>query len=129
MMKRPRGIITVIFIVSFLAILFFVLTDDKHYQNVSMVMIIEEKAHYIEPGKYQKMWVVGSNANDPGPNKERFKVMIEDARIYNLIEEGKEYFVSFQGEKKMEDPEYLYTFGQIEIPGGTQMAGEGVIKD
>jgi hypothetical protein len=56
------------------------------------------------------MWVIGSNANDNNLNKERYKVMIDDARIYNLLEEGNEYFVNIQGVKKRNQSEYIYTF-------------------
>ena len=90
-------------------------------------MYIEEKDHNIEPGKYQKMWVVGSNTNDNTQNKERYKVMIEDSRIYNLLEEGQEYFVLIQGTKKENQSEYTYTFGQLGLPEGTQLVGNGKI--
>ncbi|QFG00084.1 hypothetical protein PB01_15310 [Psychrobacillus glaciei] len=112
-------------VVGFLFYLYF--EEGKSYKSSSMFFKIEKKEHYIEPGKYMKMWVIGSNANDNSPNKERYKVMIEDSRIYNLLEEGNEYFVSIQGVKKWNQSEYIYTFGQLGLVDGTQLRGEGKI--
>ncbi|MDI2587044.1 hypothetical protein OR571_07985 [Psychrobacillus sp. NEAU-3TGS] len=47
--------------------------------------------------------------------------MIEDSRIYNLLEEGIEYFVNIQGVKKRSQSEYIYTFGQLGLVDGTQL--------
>lgn len=92
-----------------------------------MIMYIEEKDHINESSKNQKMWVVGSNSYDNSQNKERYKVMIEDSRIYNLLEEGQEYFVLIQGTKKENQSDYTYTFGQLGLPEGTQLVGNGKI--
>lgn len=100
----------------------------KSYKSSSMIFEIEKKEHHIEPGKYIKMWVLGSNANDKSPNKERYKVMIEDSRIYNLLEEGNEYFVNIQGVKKRNRSDYVYTFGQLGLVDETQLTGEGKIE-
>jgi hypothetical protein len=54
--------------------------------------------------------------------------MIKDSKIYNLLEEGKEYFVSLEGTKKKKQSEYTYTFGQLGIPGGTELIGDGIIE-
>jgi hypothetical protein len=75
-----------------------------------------------------KMWVIGSNANDSSKNKEQYKVMIKDARIYNLLEEGKEYFVSIEGTNKENQSDTTYTFGQLGLPEGTRLSGEGIIE-
>ncbi|MBS8264004.1 hypothetical protein DYI25_06100 [Mesobacillus boroniphilus] len=131
-MKRRKISLSLIFLllVSFIGIMYTLLNrPEKMYTSTTMMMTIEEKEHYIEPGKYQKMWVMGTNANDPDKNKERFKVMIGDSRIYNLLEEGKEYFVTFQGVKKNEESEYIFTFSQIGNPEGTQMSGDGIIEE
>ena len=126
--KRISLLLFIFLLVSIIGILYIFLKRPM-YRSTSMIMIIEEKDHYIEPGKYQKMWGVGSNANDPDKNKERFKVMIDDSRIYNLLEEGKEYFVTFQGVKKNEESEFIYTFSQLGLKEGTQMRGEGIIDE
>lgn len=94
----------------------------------TMFMYIEKKEHYIAPGEYIKMWVVGSNASDDGNSKEKYKIMIIDSRIYNLLEEGKEYFVTIEGTKENKQSDYLYTFGQLGLPEGTQLTGEGIIE-
>jgi hypothetical protein len=96
--------------------------------SIAMFMYVEKKEHYIESGKYMKMWVIGSNPSDSSPNKLKYKVMIKDARIYNLLEEGKKYFVDLEGIKKKNQSEYTYTFGQLSIPGGTQLRGKGIIE-
>jgi hypothetical protein len=101
---------------------------EKDYKSIAMTFEIEKKENHIEPGKYIKMWVIGSNANDNNPNKERYKVMIEDSRIYNLLEEGNEYFVNIQGVKKKNQSEYIYTFGQLGLVDGTQLTGKGKIE-
>ena len=113
-------------IVGFLFYLYF--EEGKSYKNSAMIFEIEKKEHHIEPGKYMKMWVVGFNANDSSPNKERYKIMIKDSRIYNLLEEGNEYFVNIQGVKKRNQSEYIYTFGQLGLVDGTQLTGEGKIE-
>ncbi|KAB2333353.1 hypothetical protein F7731_15995 [Cytobacillus depressus] len=119
-------LIILFLIVIFLLYLYF--EGGKSYKSSSMIIEIEKKEHHIEPGKYIKMWVIGSNANDNSPNKERYKIMIEDSRIYNLLEEGNEYFVSIQGVKKRNQSEYVYTFGQLGLVDGTQLRGEGKIE-
>jgi hypothetical protein len=126
--KRISHLLIIFLLVSFIAILYLSLNRPM-YQSTTMMMVIEKKEHYIEQGKYLKMWVIGSNANDPDKNKERFKVMIKDSSIYNLLEEGKEYFVTFEGVKKSEESEYIYTFSQLGLPGGTQMRGDGIIEE
>lgn len=107
---------------------YFPVEKEKSFQSIVMEMHIEKKDSLIEPGKYIKMWVIGSNTNDTTKNKTKYKVMIDDSRIYNLIEEGKEYFVSVQGSKEAQTTDYIYTFGQIGIVGGTQLAGKGKIE-
>ena len=99
-------------IVGFLFYLYF--EEGKPFKSSAMIFEIEKKEHHIEPGKYMNMWVIGSNSNDNSPNKERYKVIIEDSRIYYLLEEGNEYFVNIQGVKKRNQSEYIYIFGRIQ---------------
>jgi hypothetical protein len=102
----------------------------ESYKSSVMIFKIEKKEHHIEPGKFIKMWVIGSNANDNSPNKERYKVIIEDSRIYNLLKEGNEYFVNIEGVKKKNQSKYIYTFGQLGLADddATQLTGKGKIE-
>ncbi|MGO4109709.1 hypothetical protein [Paenibacillus sp. YAF4_2] len=128
--KRKRSVlIAVILVVAlFTSIYYYAERRNNSYTSVTMFMYIEKKEDYIEPGKYMKMWVIGSNSSDSSQNKLKYKVMIKDSSIYNLLEEGKEYFVTFEGVKKKNQSEYTYTFGQLSIPGGTELRGEGIIE-
>ena len=112
----------------FTSIYYYAERGNNSYTSVTMFMYVEKKEHYIEPGQYLKMWVIGSNSSDSSQNKLKYKVMIKDSRIYNLLEEGKEYFVTLEGVKKKNQSEYTYTFGKLGIPGGTQLGGEGIIE-
>ncbi|MBS4192907.1 hypothetical protein KHA94_22580 [Bacillus sp. FJAT-49705] len=126
--SRKKWVVLLIILFLIAGFLFYLYFEaGKSYKSSSMIFEIDKKEHHIEPGKYMKMWVIGSNANDNSPNKERYKVMIEDSRIYNLLEEGNEYFVNIQGIKKRNQSEYIYTFGQLGLVDGTQLAGEGKI--
>ena len=95
---RKKWVVLLIILIA----VFLYFESGKSYKSSAVTFVIEKKEHHIEPGKYIKMWVIGSNVNDNSPNKERYKVMIEDSRIYNLLEEGSEYFVNIQGIKKRE---------------------------
>lgn len=126
--KKIIILVIVIFLLGFIVSIFTYSKVGESYQSIAMYMYIEKKEHHIEPAKYMKMWVNGSNASDTDPNKTRYKVMIKDSSIYNLLEEGKEYFVTLEGIKKRNQEEYVYTFGQIELPGGSNLRGEGIIE-
>lgn len=128
--RRKWGIIIAVLleIAIFTSIYYYFERRKNSYTSVAMFMYVEKKEHYIEPGQYMEMWVIGSNSSDSSQNKLKYKVMIKDSMIYNLLEEGKEYFVSLEGIKKKNQSEYIYTFGQLSIPGGTQLRGEGIIK-
>ncbi|WP_427137008.1 hypothetical protein [Psychrobacillus psychrodurans] len=122
---------TVWMIISFLIVgflFYFNFEEGKSYKSSAMTFEIKKKEHHIEPGKYMEMWVIGTNANDNSPNKEKYKVMIEDSRIYNLLDVGNEYFVNIHGVKKRNQSEYIYTFGQLGLVDGTQLTGEGEIE-
>jgi hypothetical protein len=126
--KKWVILLIIVFLIGFF--LFYLYSEDGNsysYKSSAMIFKIEKKEHHIEAGKYIKMWVIGSNANDSSPNKERFQVMIEDSRIYNLLEEGNRYFVNIQGVKNRNQSEYVYTFGQLGLEDGTQLTGKGKI--
>ncbi|MBS4199110.1 hypothetical protein KHA93_05490 [Bacillus sp. FJAT-49732] len=131
--RKKWAVLLIIFflIVVFPLCLFFAggkSNEEKSYKSIVMTFEIEKKEHHIEPGKYIKMWVIGANANDNNPNKERYKVMIEDSRIYNLLEEDNKYFVNIQGVTKRNQSEYIYTFGQLGLVDVTQLTGKGKIQ-
>ncbi|RAV13570.1 hypothetical protein [Paenibacillus contaminans] len=127
--KRKWGIwVAVLLVIAFFTSMYYYAElGNNSYTSVTMFIYVEKKEHYIGPG-HLKMWVIGSNSSDSSQNKLKYKVMIKDSRIYNLLEEGKEYFVTLEGVKKKNQSEYTYTFGQLGIPGGTQLTGEGIIE-
>ena len=59
---------------------------------------------------YKEKWIVGYNSS--ANEIDEVRIMIEDVRVWNLIEVNKEYFVSYQGSK-----ESGYVLGQIEHVG------------
>ncbi|TMW72835.1 hypothetical protein [Alteribacter natronophilus] len=87
-------------------------------------MIIEEKEFHIEPGRYTEMWITVYNAYDSREDTERYRVDIEDERIFNLIEEGEEYFMVIQAFKQDREGEFVYRLNQIERPEGTKIRGD-----
>jgi hypothetical protein len=128
--KKRSILIIVVFLILSLCLGYYIYFErDKSYQSITMFMYIENKEHHIEPGKYLEMWVIGSNGSDSSQNKNKmkYKVMIKDSRIYNLLEEGNEYFVSLEGIKKKTQSDYTYTFGHIGLLDGTKLSGEGII--
>ncbi|MCJ8007118.1 hypothetical protein ACFFF5_06390 [Lederbergia wuyishanensis] len=99
----------------------------KETRSISMAgMFIETKHHHIEPGKYLELWVIGYNSYDE--NEGRFKVYIEDAMVYNLIEEGKVYMVSASSIRKDEEFGHVYRLEQISNQEEYQLVGKGRIK-
>jgi hypothetical protein len=101
--------------------------DDTFYPSHAFGgVIIEEKDYHIEPGSYQEMWIVVYNAYDSNEDTERYKVMIKDSRLFNLIEEGEEYFMSITAYKKNSEDQFIYKIDQIANPADeTDMRGEG----
>ncbi|RNA66958.1 hypothetical protein [Alteribacter keqinensis] len=91
-------------------------------------MIIEEKHHHIEPGDYTEMWIIGYNAYEKEANRERYKIFIEEAMVYNLIEEGEQYMVSASSIRKDEEYGYVYELLQIANQEQYQLTGSGRIK-
>ncbi|UCZ54911.1 hypothetical protein LGQ02_09265 [Bacillus shivajii] len=117
--------------ISTIILLFFIyfnfIKDDIAYQTHGFGgVIIEEKEYHVEPGGYTEMWIVVYNAYDSNENTERYKVMIKDSRIFNLIEEGEEYFMDIASYKQDSDGEFIYKINQISPnPDGTNLMGEG----
>lgn len=91
-------------------------------------MVIEEKHHHIEPGKYFEMWVIGYNGYEEVKDRKPYKIFIEDSMVYNLIEEGREYMVSASSIREDEEFGYVYQLQQISNQEEYQLAGKGRIK-
>ncbi|GAM12318.1 hypothetical protein [Mesobacillus selenatarsenatis] len=91
-------------------------------------MVIEEKYHHIEPGEYLEMWVIGYNAYEKKENQKRYKIFIEEAMVYNLLEEGKQYAVAATSFREDKDFEYVYQLEQISNQEDYQLVGNGRIK-
>ncbi|MEC2074175.1 hypothetical protein [Alkalihalophilus marmarensis] len=102
--------------------------NEKVYSHQSFGgMYIEEKGHYVEPGEYQQMWIIGYNAYEDTEGREPFKVFIKDANVYNLIEENQEYVISFSAKYQDESNNNIYSLDWILLPDGGQMRGDGLI--
>ena len=109
--------------------LLFVSSSFQMTKSISMGgMIIEEKHHYVQPGEYFEMWIIGYNAYEEEGNRERYKIYIEESMVYNLIEEGKKYMVSAQSFREDEEYGYVYELIQISNQEAYQLAGKGRIK-
>jgi hypothetical protein len=90
--------------------------------------VIEEKHHHIEPGQYFEMWVIGYNAFEKEEKRQRYKILIEESMVYNLIEEGEEYMVSANSYREDEEFGYAYKLEQISNQEEYQLRGKGRIK-
>jgi hypothetical protein len=113
----------------FTSLFFLLLIGCENNKSISMGgMVIEKKHHYIEPGQYFEMWVIGYNAYEKEGNREHYKIYIQDSMIYNLLEEGEEYMVSAQSFRKDEEFGYAYQLTQISNQEEYQLSGKGRIK-
>jgi len=77
--------------------------EDTNFSSTTTIVQIIEKGH---SDNFEDKWIIGENVNGSS------KIYIEEAMVWNLIEENKEYFVSY------------HTFGdeepilvQISFPG------------
>ena len=125
---KHKKILIIVLLLIVVTSIYYYLESGKTYQSTTMYMYIEKKDHHIEPAKYMKMWAVGSNTFDNNPDKSRYKVMIRDSKIYNLLEEEREYFVTIHGTKKRNQEDYIYTFSLLALLDGTRLSGEGKIQ-
>lgn len=126
---RNKWTIVISICVISLTISYFFIFGNSSTKSISMAgMFIEEKHHHIEPGKYVEMWVIGYNAYEKEENRERFKIFIEDAMVYNLIKEGEVYMVSASSFREDEELGYAYQLLQISNQEEYQLVGKGRIK-
>ena len=98
-------------------------------KSISMALFnVETKHDYTKPGEYTEMWIIGFNAAEDEGNRERYKIFIEDAMVYNLIKEGEEYLISASSFRKDKDYIYAYELNQISNQVEYQIRGKGRIK-
>ncbi|MBP2242910.1 hypothetical protein J2Z40_003492 [Cytobacillus eiseniae] len=108
---------------------YFTLSANQITKSISMVdMVIEEKSHYIDPGNYFEMWVIGYNGNESEENRDRYKIFIEDSMVYNLIKEGEKYNITASSFREDEEYGHVYQLSQISNQEMYQLAGKGRIK-
>ena len=75
--------------------------------SITTVLRVTEK-NYSED--YKEKWIVGHNSS--AEEIEEVRIEVEDAKVWNLIEANREYFVSYQGSK-----EKGYVLGEIQHVG------------
>ncbi|OLO26760.1 hypothetical protein BTR23_21990 [Alkalihalophilus pseudofirmus] len=122
-------VLVVMSVVALVISYFFFFENSQMTKSIGMGgMIIEEKHHYIEPGQYFEMWIIGSNAYEKEETRERYKIFIEESMVYNLIEEGEEYMVSATSFREDDEFGYVYKLEQISNQEDYQLAGKGRIK-
>ena len=127
--KNKWVIVVIIAVISLTIGYFFYSQNSTSEMNMSIdfgAMTIEEKHHYIEPGQYSEMWIIGYNAYEK--REIRYKIFIEESMVYNLIEEGEEYMVSARSFREDEEFDYVYKLEQISNQIEYQMRGKGRIK-
>jgi hypothetical protein len=118
--------------ISILLICYYLLLGKPTFKvtkSITMAsMVIEEKHHYIEPGEYFKMWIIGYNSNDKRENRELYKIYIEDSMIYNLLKEGDVYMISARSFREDKEFGYVYELTEISNQEEYQLRGKGRIK-
>ena len=108
---------------------FFVSSNFETNKSISMALFkVENKHDYTKPGAYTEMWIIGYNADEEEGNRERYKIFIEDAMVYNLIKEGEAYLISASSFRKDKDYVYAYELNQISNQVEYQITGKGRIK-
>ncbi|MCM3638280.1 hypothetical protein M3152_11135 [Sporosarcina luteola] len=108
---------------------FFLSSNSEKNQGITMALFkVETKQDYTKPGEYTEMWIIGYNAAEDEGNRERYKIFIEEAMVYNLIKEGKEYMISARSFRKDKDYGYAYELNQISNQVEYQIRGKGRIK-
>jgi hypothetical protein len=128
--KKWMLIISGCFIILIMSYFFFFKNSEPQMnKSISMAgMFIEEKHHHIEPGQFMEMWFIGYNAYDKEENRERYKIYVEDAMTYNLLEEGKVYMVCAESFRKDKEYDYAFQLTQISNQEKYQLTGKGRIK-
>lgn len=128
MSKKKKGLFVLIgfIVVSSFFIYFGNRQDNNRLINTTHSFgdfYVMEKEHHIEPGEYMEMWVVGYNGAEKEEKRENYKVYINDANVYNLIEKDQSYMFSISSFS--EEGNERYYLEVISPPNGTQLRGEG----
>lgn len=106
----------------------FTVFNSETNKSISMARFtVESKHDYTKPGEYTEMWIIGHNSAEK-ESRERYKIFIEDAMVYNLLKEGEEYMISARSFRKDKDYGYAYELNQISNQVEYQMIGKGRIK-
>jgi len=90
-MKKTFGLFIILFTL--------ILASCGGVSTASTLMVIEKG----QSNNNKEYWIKVYNPNDP--DKETFKIMIEEKMVWNLIEEDKEYFALYS--EKGDNPRVL----------------------
>ena len=90
-MKKTFGLFIILFTL--------ILASCGGVSTASTLMVIEKG----QSSNNKEYWIKVYNPNDP--DKEIFKIMIEEKMVWNLIEEDKEYFALYS--EKGDNPRVL----------------------
>ncbi len=122
MMNNKKWIFVMSGVLAVVVLYFLINNETKSYTSHTFGSFhVEEKGHHIEPGKYMEMWVVGYNSEENEENRKQYKVYIKDANVFNLIEESRNYLMSFTNEESLD----RYYVQQISPPNSENLTGEG----
>ncbi|WLR56717.1 hypothetical protein LC048_07480 [Mesobacillus subterraneus] len=100
--------VSIIILLLVLALVYFWNTDKKNERNEvtdfnhSATMNIQVIERYKDNDRFSGFGVKARNVNTPF---QEFYITIEDERVYNLIEDEKEYFVNVTWESQGTQPE------------------------
>lgn len=128
--NNKRKLIFVGCIIFLVMIFFFYYINftTRHYSGIGLgQMYIEEKHDDIKHGSL-RMWFVGYNAAEKPVNRKRYKVYVEDAMVYNLLEVGKTYAVNADSTRKDKYYGFVYKLIQISNQEKYQLVGTGATK-
>ena len=90
-MRKTFGLFIILFTL--------ILASCGGVSTASTLMVIEKG----QSNNNKEYWIKVYNPNDP--DKETFKIMIEEKMVWNLIEEDKEYFALYS--EKGDNPRVL----------------------
>ena len=102
-------------VMAFIMLLFaFILSvQGEQITSTASMLVVNEKGH---TDNYDEYWIKAYDPNNQTKD-EAFKIMVEDEMVWELIEEKKEYFSSYQ--KEGDQP---WILEQIEHPDSATTA-------
>ncbi|MFB7142794.1 hypothetical protein ACFCYN_24680 [Gottfriedia sp. NPDC056225] len=125
--KKWKLLLTGCVILLMISYFSFVKNFETHSNFGMGQMYIEEKHDDINQGSL-RMWFIGYNAAEKEVNRKPYKIYVEDAMVYNLLEIGKTYAVSVESTRKDKKFGYVYKVIQISNQEKYQLTGTGVTK-